>query len=121
MEAASKGAKDGNGLVLGIIPQDDKTLSNEYCDIVIATGMGFARDFVTAYSADAIIVVGGGVGTLIEMSAAYQKGIPIVAVKGSGGVADRFAGTHIDDREMVRILGEDSPEEAVSRAFSLVS
>jgi len=120
MEAASKGAKRGRGLVVGIIPQDDKMMSNDYCDVVVATGVGFARDFVTAYSADAIIVVGGGAGTLIEMSAAYQKGIPIVAVKGTGGVADRSVDTYIDDREIERVLGEDSPEGAVNRAFSLI-
>jgi len=120
MEAASKGAKEGSGLVVGIIPQDNMMMSNDYCDVVVATGFGYARDFATAYSADAIIVVGGGVGTLIEMAAAYQKGTPVVAVKGTGGVADRFVDTYVDDREMVRVLGEDSPERAVSRAFSLI-
>ena len=120
MEAASKGAKEGRGLVVGIIPQDDKMMSNDYCDVVVATGMGFARDFATAYSADAVIVVGGGVGTLIEMSAAYQRGIPLVAVKGTGGVADRFVDTYIDDREIERVLGEDSPDGAVNRALSLI-
>jgi uncharacterized protein (TIGR00725 family) len=120
MEAASKGAKKGSGLVVGIIPQDNMMMSNDYCDVVVATGIGYARDFATAYSADAIIVVGGGVGTLIEMAAAYQKGTPVVAVKGTGGVADRFVDTYVDDREMVRVLGEDSPEGAVSRAFSLI-
>ncbi|MGA3404244.1 MAG: TIGR00725 family protein [Candidatus Bathyarchaeia archaeon] len=121
MEAASRGAKDGGGFVIGIIPQDDKDMSNSYCDAVIATGIGFARDFVTAYSADAIIVIGGGAGTLIELSAAYQRKTPIVAVKGTGGVADRFVDEYIDDREMEKILGEDSPEKAVSKAISLTN
>ena len=71
MEAASRGAKDGGGFVIGIIPQGDKAAANEFCDAVIATGIGFARDFLAAYSADAIIVVGGGAGTLIEIAAAY--------------------------------------------------
>ncbi len=73
MEAASRGAKDGGGFAIGIIPQADKALSNVYCDAVIATGIGFARDFVTAYSADAIIVVGGGAGTLIELCAGVSE------------------------------------------------
>jgi uncharacterized protein (TIGR00725 family) len=120
MEAASRGAKDGGGFVIGIIPQDDKGMSNTYCDAVIATGIGFARDFVTANSADAIIVVGGGVGTLIEISAAYQKKTPIVAVKGTGGMADRFVDEYIDDRKTEKILGEDSPEKAVRSAVSMI-
>lgn len=119
MEAASHGAKDEGGLVIGIIPQDDKNQANEFCDAVVATGMGFARDFITAYSADAIVIVGGGVGTLIETAAGYQKKIPIVAVKGTGGVADRLIDTYLDDRKIEKILGENTPEQAVNRALVL--
>jgi uncharacterized protein (TIGR00725 family) len=121
MEAASRGARDGGGFVVGIIPQDDKEQANDYCDAVIATGMGFARDFVTAYSADAVIVVGGGAGTLIEVSAAYQKNIPIVAVKGTGGVADRVVDTYIDDRKIERVLGEGDAAKAVNTALALIA
>lgn len=120
MEAASRGAKEEGGFVIGIIPQDSKSEANDYCDAVIATGMGFARDFITAYSADAIIVVGGGAGTLIEVAAAYQKGIPTVAVRGTGGVADRFIDEYIDDRKIAPIIGEDTAERAVSRALSML-
>ncbi len=120
MEAASRGAREGGGFVIGIIPQDDKAMSNAYCDAVVATGIGFARDFVTAYSADAIIVVGGGAGTLIELLAAYQNKTPIVAVKGTGGVADRFADSYLDDRQIERVLYEDSAQAAVKRAISLI-
>jgi uncharacterized protein (TIGR00725 family) len=120
MEASSKGAKEGSGFVIGIIPQDDKNAANEFCDAVIATGIGFARDFITAYSADAIIVVGGGGGTMIEIAAAYQKKIPIVALKGTGGAADRLVDTYIDDRKLERILGETSPRKAVGTALALI-
>jgi len=120
MEAASRGAREGGGFVIGIIPQDDKAMSNAYCDAVVATGIGFARDFVTAYSADAIIVVGGGAGTLIELLAAYQNKTPIVAVKGTGGIADRFADSYLDDRQIERVLYEDSAQAAVKRAISLI-
>jgi len=118
MEAASHGAKDGGGFVVGIVPQDDKRAANDFCDVVIATGLGFNRDFLTAYSADAVIIVGGGVGTMIEAAAAYQKNIPIVAVKGTGGVADRYADTYLDDRKVKRIIGESTPERAVGMAMA---
>jgi hypothetical protein len=120
MEAASRGAKDGGGFVIGIVPQDDKRAANEFCDAVIATGIGFARDFVTSYSADAIIIVAGGAGTMIEVAAAYQKGIPIIALKGTGGMADRLVDTYIDDRKVERILGENTPQKAVETALALI-
>jgi hypothetical protein len=118
MQAASCGAKDGGGLVVGIIPQDDKTEANSSCDVVIATGIGYARDFVTACSADAVIIVGGGAGTLIEVAAAYQKRIPIIAVKGTGGVADQYGNGYMDGRQTERILLADSPVEAVKVAIN---
>lgn len=120
MEAASRGAKDGGGLVVGVVPQDDKDAANDFCDAVIATGIGFARDFVTAYSADAVVVIGGGVGTIIEIAAAYQKRIPVVAVRGTGGAADRLVDTYMDERKLERILGENTPQRAVETAFALI-
>ena len=120
MEAASKGAKEGGGFVIGIVPQDEKTAANSYCDVVIATGMGSARDFLTAYSADAVIIVEGGAGTMIEVAAAYQKMIPLIAMRGSGGTADRVVDTYLDDRKVEIVLGEDSPEKAVDTALRLV-
>jgi len=120
MEAASRGAKEAGGFVIGIISQDSKSQANDFCHAVIATGIGFARDFITAYSADAVIVIGGGAGTLIEIAAAYQKGIPIVTVRETGGIADRVVDTYIDDRRIAPILGEATAESAVTRALSIL-
>ena len=121
MEAASKGAKDEGGLVVGIIPQDEKSYANPYCDVVIPTGMGHTRDFITAYSADAVVVVGGGVGTAIEARVAYLKNKPIVAIKGSGGTADDIAGKYLDDRRLVKVMGEEDPRKAVEKVLDLTS
>jgi hypothetical protein len=119
MEAACRGAKENHGITVGIIPQDEMHYANRYCDVVIATGMGWARDFVTTYSADAVIVVGGGAGALIEACAAYLKAKPIIAVEGSGGVADQVKETFLDERRSVRILSETDPRRAVEKALVL--
>jgi hypothetical protein len=113
MKAASHGAKDGGGFVIGIIPQNDFSFANEYCDVVVPTGMGLARDFLTALSGDGIIVIGGGSGTLSETCAAYMHKKPIVAIKTSGGVAEKYADTYLDHRKNVLITGVSSPKEAV--------
>lgn len=119
MEAASKGARDNNGLVVGIVPGNEKSSANEFCNVVIATGIGLARDFITAYTGDAVIVVGGGAGTMIEVCAAYLKSKPIVAIKGSGGTADKIADSFIDERNLTWVHGEKGPVEAVRRAMEL--
>lgn len=117
MEAACRGAKEKGGTVVGIIPHEDMSYANPFCDIIIPTGIGFARNFITAYSADTCIVVGGGAGTFIEACVAYQKGKPIVALTGSGGTADKIAETFLDDRKTVKVMGASTPREAVEKAL----
>jgi uncharacterized protein (TIGR00725 family) len=117
MEAACRGASEGGGLSVGIVPTADISQANSYCDVVVATGLGKSRDFLVAYSGDAMVVVGGGAGTLIEVAAAYQAAKPIVAVKGTGGVADEWAGRYLDGRRISEILTETSPEDAVKKAM----
>ena len=120
MEAASRGATEKGGLAVGIIPQEDKSFANDYCSIVIATGSGWLRDFITAYSGDAVIVIGGGAGTAIEAYAAYFKSKPIVTVAGSGGIAEQIAEKYLDERHLVKVITEKSPKAAVERALSLL-
>ena len=108
MEAACKGAKDANGNTVGIIPQDSFGFANQYCDIVICSGIGFARDFVVATSSDGLIAVGGGIGTLIEMSVGYMIKKKIVAISSSGGVSSVYAGKYLDERK--RVLIESAPD-----------
>jgi uncharacterized protein (TIGR00725 family) len=113
MRAACHGAKDADGLTVGIIPQNDPSFANEYCDIVIPSGIGLARDFLNALSADGVIIIGGGSGTLSETCAAYMHKKPIVAIKNTGGIADMFTDKYLDHRQNIKIVGVDSPKEAV--------
>lgn len=113
MKAASHGAHDSGGLVVGIIPQDNHSYANEYCDIVIPSGLGLARDFLNALAADGVIIVGGGSGTLSETCAAYMHKKPIAALRNSGGTASKYADQYLDHRQNVKIVGVDTPKEAV--------
>ena len=113
MEAACKGAKENGGTTIGIIPQEEFSHANEFCDIVVCTGIGFARDFVVASSADGIIAIGGGVGTLIEMGVGYMTKKTVVAISGSGGVAEMYGGKYLDERNRVKILTATDARDAV--------
>lgn len=120
MEASCRGAKEAGGITVGIIPYEDASEANEFCDIVIPTGMGMTRDFINSLSADGLVIIGGGVGTLSEMCAAYMHRKPMVAVRGSAGSADRFVGQYLDQREKVKVLGADTPEEAVRMLLDII-
>lgn len=113
MKAACHGAKDAGGITVGIIPQNDASFANEYCDIVIPSGIGLARDYLNALSGDGVIIIGGGSGTLSETCAAYMYKRPIVAIKNSGGIAEKYADQYLDHRKNVLIIGVSSPQEAV--------
>jgi len=117
MEAASKGASEAGGLSIGIIPTDDASLANRYCGVVVPSGFGFARNFLVVNAADALIIVGGGAGTLTEAAAAYGKGKPLIAVKGTGGVADEWAGRYFDGRKTVKVMSAGTAEKAVTLAL----
>jgi uncharacterized protein (TIGR00725 family) len=81
MEAASKGAKSGGGITVGILPQNDSKDANSYIDIPLATGLGIGRNMIIARSADALIAIGGEYGTLSEIAFALQMGKPVVGIK----------------------------------------
>jgi uncharacterized protein (TIGR00725 family) len=121
MKAASHGCHDSNGLTVGIIPQDNPSFANEFCDIVIPSGMGLARDFLNALSADGFIIVGGGSGTLSEICAAYMHKKPMVAIRNTGGAADKFIDGYVDHRKNVKIIGVDTAKDAVKKILELIT
>ena len=113
MEAACRGAKKYDGLTIGIIPQEEFSFANKFCDVVICTGIGFARDIIVATSADGIIAIGGGVGTMIELGVGYIKNKLMVVVAGSGGVSDRYGGMFLDERKIVPLMIAKDARSAV--------
>jgi len=121
MAAASHGAHDANGLTVGIIPQDDPKMANEFCDIVVPTGMGLSRDFLNALTADGVIIVGGGSGTLSEVCAAYMYKKPMVAIRNIKSSIEPYIDGFLDHRENIKIIGVDTPQDAVKKILELIS
>lgn len=123
MEAVSRGAKNAGGLVVGILPGFDKRDANDYVDIAITTGMGWMRNTLNVRAGDAVIMISGGVGTLNELTAAYEDK-PTVVLEGTGGWSDRirdiaYDGVHLDEAGHATLHFARSPEEAVGLALSL--
>ena len=90
MEAASRGAFDAGGTVVGILPQGSTELANKYVTIPIATNMGHARNVIIAHTADMLIAVGGGMGTLSEIAISRKLGKPVFSL-GSWKIADTIS------------------------------
>lgn len=75
MEAACRGAKGNGGLTVGILPGTED--GNPHLDVRIRSNLGHARNAVLVASADAVIAVGGGYGTLSEIALALKHRIPV--------------------------------------------
>lgn len=88
-------AKEAGGFTVGVSPAFSKYEHvNEYGspmghDMILYTGMGFMeRDIVNIRTSDGIIIVGGGIGTLNELTIAFDEGRPIGVLTGSHGISD---------------------------------
>ena len=106
MEAAARGAKGAGGLTIGILPGDDPDEANTHIDFPIATGMGYARNVMIVKSADVLIALSGGFGTLSEVaySLVFQKKVI------------SLGSWEVDPA----ILRAANPREAVQMAFRLL-
>lgn len=81
MAAACRGAKAAGGTTVGILPGADRSAANPWVDLAIATGLGEARNLVLIRSADALVAVGGGFGTLSEIGFARKLGRPVIGLQ----------------------------------------
>lgn len=118
--AAARGAKKANGVTVGVTYGKGKnTFDKENTDVMVVTGIerGGGREFILVNSCDVVIAISGGSGTLTELAIAYQSDIPMVVLKGTGGWSDKLADTFIDARQRRKIIGADTPEEAVKIAL----
>lgn len=126
-DEAAYGAKNVGGLTMGISPafsEEEHTnmykSPNENYDIILYTGMGLMeRDLINIRSSDAIIILGGGVGTLNEFTVAFDDQKVVGVLTGTGGVSD-----HIDkvleicDREVEDYVVFDSdPKKLVQKVL----
>jgi uncharacterized protein (TIGR00725 family) len=123
MEAASRGARGASsyreGDTIGVLPGSSADSANPFTDIVIPTGMQFARNALLTGMADVVVAVGGGAGTLSEIALAWQQGRPVIAIEVATGWAEELAGRRLDARREAPIRGASTVEEAVELALEL--
>jgi hypothetical protein len=93
MAAALRGAKRVEGsLTVGILPGRDRADASPYADVVVATGMGEARNIANVLSSDVVVAVGAsGAGTASEAAFAIKAGKPLVLLAASREAAAFFA------------------------------
>lgn len=78
MEAAMKGAHEGKGLTIGILPTENAQNSSDAADIKILTGMGSARNMINVLSSHILVVIGMAAGTASEVALAIKANKKII-------------------------------------------
>ena len=119
MRAACRGAKQENGITVGILPYS-KNDANECIDIAIPTNIGNVRNYLVANSGDAVIAIGGRWGTLNEISFRMISGKPLILIKGTGGCVDELIKGNIMKGIQSDYILAESAEDAVKKAFALI-
>ncbi len=112
MEAACRGASSEGGITIGILPGENRHDANQYVQIPIVTGMGYARNVAVVKSAQAVIAIGGSYGTLSEIGHAIQSGIPVIGID----TWSLSKGGKINSS----ITPAESATDAVEKAFDLI-
>jgi uncharacterized protein (TIGR00725 family) len=111
MEAACRGARSRGGLTVGLLPGVDRDDANGWVVVALPTGMGEARNALVVRSADALVAIGGGWGTLSEIALALKAGIPVVGV---GTWEPAIGGAPVEG-----VVVAAGPREAVADALRL--
>jgi uncharacterized protein (TIGR00725 family) len=113
MESACRGARSRGGTTVGLLPGSDRSAANGWVQIAIPTGLGEVRNALVVRSADALVAVGGGWGTLSEIALALKTSRPVIGI-GSWELAR-------EGQPVEGIVAIDDPVEAVAAALARVS
>jgi uncharacterized protein (TIGR00725 family) len=86
MEATCRGAARNRGLTIGILPDADPAFANPFVGVVLATGIGEARNALIARASFCLIAIGDSYGTLSEVAFGRQFGKLVVGLEGAAAV-----------------------------------
>ena len=109
MEAVCRGAKEAGGTTIGILPGSDPTAANQWVDMAVCTGIGYARNVAVVLTGRAVIAVDGLYGTLSEIGHALASAIPVIAL-------DSWSFSRNGDVDRSMVLARD-PVDAVEKAL----
>ena len=115
--AAEGYKKAGGAMSLGLSPAATKVehvlkyrLPTEAYDAILYTGLHYGgRDALLINSADAVISIGGRLGTLHEFTIAAETHTPIGVLEGAGGVSEQI-------ETLLKILPNANPDYVIFEA-----
>lgn len=107
MAAASRGAAEAGGLVVGILPGESAAGAAPHVDIAIPTGMGDARNAINVLASHVVVTCRGGAGTISEIALALKAGRTVVTL--GFPLCDTFSAYY----ERGQLIDASTPEQAI--------
>ncbi len=86
MEAAARGAKEKDGLTVGILPNYHKETANPFIDITVPTGLGHARNVLVAAAGELLVALPGSHGTRSEVATALILRKRVIGINAWGDI-----------------------------------
>ncbi|TAK89540.1 hypothetical protein EPO04_00280 [Patescibacteria group bacterium] len=126
---AAGGAKQVGGVSIGFSPASSRRdhvksyqLPTKNYDSILCTGFDYTgRDLLLIRSADAVVMIGGRIGTLQEFAVAFEEKTPIGIVAGSGGVSDSIKEVlKAAKRNRHTVLFNDDPAKLVDDLIKIL-
>jgi uncharacterized protein (TIGR00725 family) len=87
MQAVCEGVAKGDGLSIGLLPDADPAPANPFVGVILATGIGEARNALIARAAFCLIAIGDSFGTLSEVALGRRFGKQVIGLAGAANVA----------------------------------
>jgi uncharacterized protein (TIGR00725 family) len=111
MDAASRGARNEGGTVIGVLPGADRSSMSPGVDIAIVTGLREARNSINVLSSHLLFFVGMSPGTASELSLALKYCKPCILIAQKEEVVLAFQSMA---RHAIEVA--DTPAAAVEKA-----
>jgi uncharacterized protein (TIGR00725 family) len=106
MQAVCEGVKRVGGTSIGILADTTAGFANHYVSIVLATGIGEARNALIARASFSLIAIGNSFGTLSEVALGRRYGKLVIGLEGAAQVDG--------------VVHLTTPQEAVARVAGAV-
>ena len=127
---AARGAKSEGGMVIGFSPAGSPRehvkkykLPLTYTDVIIYTGTGYAgRNLLLTRGSDAIITIGGRMGTLNEFTVAFEDHKIMGVLQDSGGTADEIPHILETAKKTVKahVIYDHDPATLVAKILAVI-
>jgi uncharacterized protein (TIGR00725 family) len=128
-EWATRGAKSAKGLSIGLSPAASKVahvktykLPTKYMDLIIYTGFDYSgRNMLMTKSADGVIMICGRIGTLNEITTAFEDKRVIGVLVGTGGEEGEIQRIlTIGKRGQKRVIFDSDPKTLVAKVIKMI-